>query len=70
MIVRPFLIRGRRPLTPTGFLSDLQGWRSESMFRRYGIVDNSDRLSALEAESRSASDQLQKASSSAATLPN
>jgi integrase len=54
----------------TSVIMDLQGWRSESMFRRYGIVDNSDRLSALEAETRYASDQLQKASSSAATRPN
>jgi hypothetical protein len=26
---------------------ELQGWRSESMFRRYAIVDTQDKLSAL-----------------------
>jgi hypothetical protein len=51
-------------------IMDLQERRSESMFRRYGIVDNSDGLSALEAEARYASDQLQKASSSVVVRPN
>ena len=40
------------------------------MFRRYGIVDNSDRLSALDAETRYASDQLQKALSSVSSHAN
>lgn len=62
--------RNKRAAGVTSVIMDLQGWRSESMFRRYGIVDNSDRPKALKAETRYASDQLQKASSSAATRPN
>jgi integrase len=54
----------------TSVIMDIQGWRSESMFRRYGIVDNSDRLSALEAENRSVTAQLQKSSSSVSTRSN
>jgi integrase len=54
----------------TSVIMSLQGWRSEAMFRRYDIVDGSDRLSALDAENRYASDQLQKASSSVAVRPN
>ena len=40
------------------------------MFRRYGIVDDSDRLSVLDAETRCASDQLQKALSSVSSHAN
>jgi hypothetical protein len=32
---------------PESVAMDIQGWKSPAMFRRYGIVDNSDRLDAL-----------------------
>jgi integrase len=33
---------------PTQIVMELQGWKSESMFRRYAIVDTQDKLEALE----------------------
>jgi hypothetical protein len=38
----------------------LHGWRTEAMFRRYGIVDNADKLMALEQEETYVQEQLKK----------
>ena len=48
----------------------LQGWKTSAMFRRYAIVDNSDRLKALEMEQRYAANQLQNRLQPPIDLPN
>ena len=45
---------------PTSVIMKLQGWRTEAMFQRYGIVDNADKLMALEQEETYIQEQLKK----------
>ena len=39
---------------------ELHGWRTQAMFRRYGIVDNADKLMAPEQEGTYVREQLKK----------
>ena len=35
---------------PTSVIMELQGWKTEAMFRRYAIVDRKDKMAALRAQ--------------------
>jgi hypothetical protein len=48
----------------------LHGWRSEQMFLRYGIVDNTDKSAALEQEEEYIQEQLRKQAAQASQRPN
>jgi integrase len=42
----------------TSIIMEMMGWTSDSMFRRYGIVDNGDKATALEAQEKFEQRQL------------